>query len=39
MINTYENYLRHPTGNILTIEDAANIYSRMCISIMRCQLG
>ena len=38
MINTYEKYLKHPAGHILTIEDAMQIYSKMCTSISRCNM-
>ncbi len=36
MINTYENYLKHPAGDILTMEDAAHIYEQMAASIEKC---
>ena len=38
MINTYEEYLKHPAGGILTIEDAMSICKKMCICIKRCKL-
>lgn len=38
MINTYEEYLKHPAGHILTIEDAMQIYSKMCASIACCSM-
>ena len=38
MINTYEAYLKHPAGNILTIEDAMKIYGEMADSIKKCTL-
>ena len=38
MINTYEEYLKHPAGNILTVEDAMRIYSEMAACIARCRL-
>jgi hypothetical protein len=33
MINTYEAYLQHEAGDILTIDDALRIYSAMAESI------
>ena len=38
MINTYEEYLKHPSGNILKVEDAMKIYSGMAESIEKCEL-
>ena len=38
MINTYEAYLAHPAGNILTLEDALSIYAKMAESIKKCTL-
>ena len=38
MINTYEMYLDHPAGNILKVEDALDIYTRMAQSIKQCKL-
>ncbi len=38
MINTYESYLKHPAGHILTIEDAMRIYGKMAESISKCKL-
>ncbi len=38
MINTYEAYLKHSSGNILTIEDAMRIYDAMAKSIEKCKL-
>ena len=37
MINTYEAYLKHEAGDILTIEDALKIYSALAKSIEQCQ--
>lgn len=36
MINTYEDYLKHPAGNILTMEDALRIYTALNESIGKC---
>ncbi len=36
MINTYEAYLQHKAGNILTVEDALKIYEKMAESIEKC---
>ena len=38
MINTYEAYLKHPAGNILTVEEALRIYEEMAKSIEQCRL-
>ena len=38
LINTYEDYLKHKAGEILTIEDAARIYNGMVESIKKCTL-
>lgn len=38
MINTYEDYLKHPAGNILKIEDALQLYEAMTESIEKCTL-
>ena len=38
MVNTYEFYLEHPAGNILTIEDAMSIYSEMVACYKKCSL-
>ena len=38
MINTYELYLKHPAGHVLTIEDAIKIYEKMAASIDQCTL-
>lgn len=38
MVNTYEAYLNHPSGNVLTLEDAQAIYSKMTDGIQKCQL-
>ncbi len=38
MINTYEEYLKHPAGHILTIEEALQIYSKMCTSLAQCSM-
>ena len=38
MINTYESYLKHPSGNILKFEDAFSIYAGMAESIEKCRL-
>ncbi len=38
MINTYESYLKHPAGHILTVEDAMKIYEKMAASIDQCGL-
>lgn len=38
MINTYEEYLNSPDGNILTMEEALQIYTRMANCISRCTL-
>ncbi|MBE6013758.1 MAG: hypothetical protein E7241_00115 [Lachnospiraceae bacterium] len=37
-MNTYEQYLKHPAGNVLTIEDAMRIYSEMVESIEKCTM-
>lgn len=37
MINTYESYLKHPAGHILTMEDALRIYEKMAESVSKCQ--
>lgn len=36
MINTYEGYLNHPAGNILTIDDALKMYTALGESIAKC---
>ncbi len=38
MINTYEAYLKHPAGNILTFEDAMKIYGKMAASVAECRM-
>ena len=38
MINTYESYLNNSSGNVLRIEEAQSIYSKMVASIGKCQL-
>ncbi|MCR4909555.1 MAG: hypothetical protein K5985_12060 [Lachnospiraceae bacterium] len=38
MINTYEAYLKHPAGNILTVEDALRIYGKLAKCIEQCTL-
>lgn len=38
MINTYDTYLKHPAGNILTIEDAMRIYEKMAECIRQCTI-
>ncbi len=38
MINTYEDYLDSPAGDILKIEDALQIYTKMADCISRCTL-
>ena len=38
MINTYEEYLKHPKGQILKIEEALQIYRKMTESIQQCNL-
>ncbi len=38
MINTYEEYLKHPAGDILKMEDALRIYTEMTESITKCTL-
>lgn len=35
-MNTYENYLEHPAGNILTMEDALRIYTALNESVVKC---
>lgn len=35
-MNTYESYLNHPAGNILTMEDALEIYTALNESILKC---
>ena len=35
-MNSYEAYLRHPAGNVLTMEDALRIYTDLNKSIERC---
>ena len=37
MINTYESYLKHPAGQIITMEDALRIYEKMAESISKCK--
>lgn len=37
-MNTYESYLKHAAGNIITIEESMAIYSEMVESISKCQL-
>lgn len=36
-MNTYEEYLDHKAGNILTMEDALSIYTRMANAIAKCE--
>jgi len=36
-MNTYEEYLNHPAKNIITMEDALSIYTRMVDSIAKCE--
>lgn len=36
MINTYEGYLNHPAGNILTIDEALKMYTALGESIVKC---
>ncbi len=36
MINTYEAYLKHEAGNIITMEDALQIYADMAKCISEC---
>ena len=38
MFNTYADYLKHPAGNILTMEDALRIYTQMTECISKCTL-
>ena len=38
MINTYEDYLDSPAGDILKMEDALQIYTKMANCISRCTL-
>jgi hypothetical protein len=38
-MNTYKNYLNHPAGDVLTIEDALDIYERMTASIEACSFA
>ncbi len=38
MINTYEKYLKHPAGNVLTVEEALKIYDELVESFEKCQL-
>ena len=38
MINTYEKYLEHQAGNILKIEDALKIYTKLTACIEQCKL-
>ena len=35
-MNTYEEYLKHPAGYVLTIEDALRIYTAMTESFRKC---
>ena len=37
-MNTYADYLDHPAGNILKMEDALKIYTEMCESFSRCTM-
>ena len=36
-MKTYEDYLNHEYGNILTVEDAMSIYTRMVNAIAKCE--
>ena len=36
-MNTYEEYLDHKAGHILTMEDALSIYTRMADAIAKCE--
>ncbi len=38
MIRTYEGYLKHPAGDLLPMEEALKIYTRMAESIEKCTL-
>ncbi len=38
MINTYEAYLNHSAGSILTVEEALRIYEKMAAGITLCTL-
>lgn len=35
-MNTYEDYLNHPAGDILTIEDALKIYGEVADCVKKC---
>ena len=35
-LNTYEGYLKHPAGNTISTEEAAQIYKAMVESVERC---
>ncbi|WP_139297961.1 hypothetical protein [Oribacterium sp. KHPX15] len=37
-MNTYEAYLKHEAGNIITIEECMEIYSKLVESISLCKL-
>ncbi|ETP71662.1 hypothetical protein UYO_2418 [Lachnospiraceae bacterium JC7] len=37
-MNTYEEYLKHKAGNIITIEECMEIYSQMVESFSKCEL-
>ena len=38
IMNTYEAYLKHEAGNIITIEECMEIYSKLVESISLCKL-
>lgn len=38
IMNTYESYLKHEAGNIITIEECMEIYSQLVESISLCTL-
>lgn len=38
IMNTYESYLKHEAGNIITIEECMEIYSQLVESISLCKL-
>ncbi len=37
-MNTYEAYLKHEAGNIITVEECMEIYSKMVESISSCKV-
>ena len=35
-MNSYEGYLKHPAGNVITMEESLTIYTEMMASIEKC---